>query len=238
MANVPTDNGENESIITYDEFPKRFFSENEECKINDEEQSRVPTLEDAVEDFKYGCKEAFDYLYRHYEKKIKYTAARNNNEDFVQELGYVLYKCTQKYQLGGSSCFNTFFWSCARNHIGMYNIKKNSKKRKCPYGEVSINYQSENNNNDKELSNIIKDVSNEEKFENVLFDVVIEKSVLPYLNDKDKFIVLSFLNGCTVKEISKKLHMSPPGIYVRLKKLKNQEIIKDSLLDLKNSMSL
>ena len=144
-----------EDDVVYNEKPVEVDYDVPPVTVN---VNAVPTLEEAVADYQCGCTEAFDYIYRYYSSKFDYNAVRYGDEDVKQELGLVLYRCAMRYRSGGSSSFNTFFWTCAQNHIGMYLNKKRSKKRHCEQGVVSLNATTYNDTTE-ELSSTIEDTS-------------------------------------------------------------------------------
>ena len=216
------------SDCLYKDLPKLMNSA--EKAILAKFKFKKPTREQAVEDFKCGCKEAFDYLYNHYKKKFSYVAAKYNNEDLIQELGMVLYHCVQKYEAGGSSCFNTLFWTAAQNHVGMIQIRGNSKKRKNEFGEISLNATTADT--DVTLENIIEDKSVDNEFDDILFKNILKQLILPKLTREDQTIVKMIVGGFTVKEVAEKLKINTASVYMRLKKMREKEGLSDILKSL------
>lgn len=183
----------------------------------------VPTLEEAATDFQYGCKEAFDYLYRYYEGKMHYNAAKYADEDVVQELSMVLLRCARRYRTGGSASFNTFFWGCAQNHLGMYTEKKKAKKR-CPDGGVaSLNVRLASDG-DAELEDMVVDTTNEQTFDEATFRSMLETQLFPFIDVKDRFIITKLCAGVSVASISQLMGISTPGVYNRIKKMRAREV--------------
>jgi len=237
-----------DDVIVYNEFPVKItrnsFDE-DDCitymdlpKLMDDAEKAIisalkfkkPTLEQAVEDFKCGCKEAFNFLYNHYKKKFGYVAAKYNNEDLVQELAMVLLHCIDKYEAGGSSCFNTLLWTAAQNHVGMIQIRNNSKKRKNEQGEISLNSMMQDM--DVTVENVIEDKKFEDTMDDVLFKSILKSNILPKLDSEEKVIVNMTVDGYSVKEISEKTGISPSNIYMRFKKMREKEGLSEILKSL------
>ena len=211
--------------VFYHDLPS-IMNEEEELEIKNFKYKK-PTLEQAVEDYKCGCEEAFNFLYKHYKKKFGYVAAKYNNEDLVQELSMVLYHCCQKYEPGGSSGFNTLLWTAAQNHVGMIQIRNNSKKRKNEFGEISLDATL--SDMDVTLENVIEDVRVNEEYEDVLFYTTLTQNILPQLNDEERHMVLMIVNGYSVKEVAAALHLNTPSIYMRLKRMREREGLSEIL---------
>lgn len=214
--------------IFYKDLPK--LMNDDERKIISDFKFKKPTLEQAAEDFKCGCDEAFNFLYRHYKKKFHYVASKYNNEDLVQELGMVLHHCARKYEAGGSSCFNTLFWTAAQNHIGMIQIRGNSKKRKNEFGEVSLNATM--SDMDSTLENIVEDKAIDNEFDDILFQTILNQSILPKLNKEERGIVNMIVGGYTVKEVADSMHVNTANIYMKLKRMREKEGVSDILKSL------
>lgn len=217
-----------EDDVVYNEKPVEVDYDVPPVTVN---VNTVPTLEEAVADYQCGCSEAFDYLYRYYSSKFDYNAVRYGDEDVKQELGIVLYRCSMKYRSGGSSSFNTFFWTCAQNHIGMYLNKKRSKKRCCEHGVISLNLTAYKDSSD-ELTDMVADTAAVESFDDMLINQVMETRIYTQLGPKDEFIVRQLAAGVPVSAISKKLGITSPGVYVRLKKMKQRPEVSERLDEL------
>ncbi len=180
----------------------------------------LPTLEEAADDYRYGSQAAFGYLYRYYERKIRNNAIKYDDEDIFQELNLVLMRCARRYRAGGSASFNTFFWNCVQNHLGMYQDRKFIPKRMPASGMVySLNVKQD----DKEcveLGDMMPDHDAERRMDSALFYIDLKKNLFPHLSKRDQVIITKICMGESVSHISKQLKISMPGIYNRLKKLR------------------
>ena len=219
--------------VVYDEKPVEVDYDVAPVAVN---VSDVPTLEEAVADYQCGCTEAFDYIYRYYASKFDYNASRYNDEDVKQELGLVLYRCARKYRSGGSSSFNTFFWTCAQNHLGMYVNKKRSKKRFSAQGVISLNTLAFSDATE-DLTASIPDKKAEDPFDDVLLKSMLETRIYTQLTPRDEYIVRQLTEGFSVAAISEKLGVTPPGVYVRIKKLRKRPDMADRLKELHELLS-
>lgn len=222
-------------IIIYNEWPTEK-NNNQDFVDNDEDDYKnLPTLEEAVEDFRAGCEDAFEYIYHRYDHALNYVKMRYNDEDLGQELRLVLYRCVKTYQFGGSAKFNTYFWKCARNHIGVFYIRKKAKKRTSEFGTISMQQTVFDNNNITELGDTIEDKSEVYDLDNCLFGTILKTNIYPNLCQKDIMAIEMLLAGNTLSEIGMKLHMSTPAIHARFRKLKDKKIIGKQLEELKNA---
>ena len=202
------------------DYPVEADHEMPPVKVN---LNPVPTLEEAADDYQYGSQAAFNYIYRYYEGKLQYNAARYADEDVMQELSMVLMRCARKYRAGGSASFNTFFWGCAQNHLGMYQDRKNARKR-CPESGavISLNVKADDEKS-IELMDTVADPTSGMDMDAKLFWIDLRQNLFPYISKRDQFIVTKLCLGVPVSRISKQLHISMPGVYNRIKHLRSDE---------------
>lgn len=116
------------------DFQKRLAGNEDEVDIYDlqdeiDEDFEDLTLETAVDDFKNGNQDAFDYIFMFYRPKLENVARKMNDEDLSQELAIVLYKAALSFNPNAGAKFNTYFWKCAQNHIGTQKIRQGAQKR-------------------------------------------------------------------------------------------------------------
>lgn len=223
------------NCIIYDESPIKL-NEGEKAEKSDFEDG-IPTIEDAVCDFRAGCNEAFDYVYRYFKPKIEYMAKSKSiqkAEELIGEINMQLIKCMKTYKFGGVK-FNTFFWRCAQNTVGMYFTKLNAQKRNNEFGEVSLSIKADSEQKTELVDTIVDDTSSS-TFNSVLFNQTLEQSVFPLLEDKDKGILKLLIKGVEIGEISNILNMTKAGIYLRIKKIRNNKQIRNSLIELSMAM--
>lgn len=220
----------NPQCVILNEYPKQ-------CKevLNEPiDKEELPSIEEAVGDFRAGCEEAFDYVYRYFKPKIEYMAyskSPQKSTDLISEINLQLLKCMKTYKFGGVK-FNTYFWRCAQNAVGMFFTKLNAKKRNCDCGEISLSVKTDKEQKTELVDTIIDNKSNMH-FDNILFLQTLEQSIFPLLDYKDVEIIKMCANGNDITEISRALHMTKAGIYLRLKKIKNNEKLQQPLIELK-----
>jgi len=187
-------------------------------------QTKLPSIEDAVIDYRLGFKPAFNYIYNYFESKMKYMArdkSKNNDviyDDLMSELSFQLMQSVNKYK-NGSVKFNTFFWRCAQNAVGMYFTRKNAKKRSSEYGEISINTMVDE---DTEMNNFICDERSESLFEKANIKCVWENTIKPILGEQEAKILRMTVEGYDMNEIGKMLGLTRSAIYSRVKNAKEK----------------
>ena len=212
-----------------------LYQENKIVKLTEQEkQNRLknknkkrkkPTIEEAVSDYRNGCQEAFEYVYNHYKSKIKYMASvkaeKGHEEELFSDITMQLFQCMKKYKFG-SVKFNTFFWRCAQNVVGVHFTPKTTQKRNNIYGFIPIDSKVNSAKNDGSiLQDIIEDKSTDDLFNQIDFNCTLEEYILPCLSDnKDRMILKLLSHGYIVKDICKTIHMTPAGVYLRLKKIR------------------
>lgn len=186
---------------------------------------QVP-LEDAVQDYqdfekgKGGTQDAFDFIYDHYKPKLERLAWRKNDEDLAQELSIVLLRAIQTFDINGGAKFNTYYWKCARNHIGTLNIRKNAKKRTAEYGVISMQQSFNTKDSEVEFGTFVEDKDAETVYEQKMFRMILESNVYPYLKKNEVTAVKMLLDGYTLEEIGFALGgITAPAVHVKFKRL-------------------
>ena len=177
-------------------------------------------MEAAVRAYQNGNESSFSIIYNVYKPKFDRMAKRFKNEDLSQELCYALVKAVKTYSKNSVAKFNTYFWTCARNHIGSLNIRAGAKKRTAEFGEISINTQVyTENGNCVEVGDIIEDPAYEKNEERRMFEFFLEDKVFGNLKENEVKTVKMFMRGYTLEDISKVFHISSPAVYAKIKKL-------------------
>ena len=193
-------------------------------KKRNELNTRIPTIEEAVVDYRLGFQPAFNYIYRFFEPKMRYMAkdkSRNNDviyDDLMSDLIFQLMECVNKYN-SGKVKFNTFFWRCAQNVVGMYFTKKNAKKRSSEFGEISINTMIDE---DTDVDNFVCDERSEQLFEKSNIKCVLEKTIMPILNEQEATALRLSVDGYDMNEISKIMGLTRSAVYTRTKNAKDK----------------
>lgn len=193
-------------------------------KKRNELNTRIPTIEEAVVDYRLGFQPAFNYIYRFFEPKMRYMAkdkSRNNDviyDDLMSDLIFQLMECVNKYN-SGKVKFNTFFWRCAQNVVGMYFTKKNAKKRSSEFGEISINTMIDEDTN---VDNFVCDERSEQLFEKSNIKCVWETTIMPILNEQEATALRLSVDGYDMNEISKIMGLTRSAVYTRTKNAKDK----------------
>lgn len=221
--------------ILFDDF-ERKLEEEEDVNLEDLEQlsNEEVSLERAVQDYQSGYYEAFDYLYNYYKPIFDRVSYRHNDEDLSQELSVVLYRAALTYDItAGEAKFNTYYWKCARNHMGTLRIRKNAKKRTAEYGIVSIQQSFNTKDSDVELEAFIEDPDCDKTYNHKIFQVILEEKVYPFLKEDEIIAVKMLMQGFTLEEIGKKLGgITAPAVHVKFRRLANKKNVGKQLQEL------
>lgn len=194
-------------------------------------------LEQAAMDYKNGELEAFDYIYSHYKPKLERLSYRQKDEDLVQELSIVLLNAVQTFDINGNAKFNTYFWKCARNHMGTLNIRKSAKKRTCSQGVISMQQSFSSNETEVEYGTFIEDKVSTQCYQDSLFNIILEENIFPFLKSSEITAIKLLLQGYTLEEIGKQLGgITAPAVHVKLKRLSNKKEVGKQLRELYNAM--
>lgn len=180
---------------------------------------------EVAEKYKEERAEAFDVIYNHYHPILCRTATRNNNEDLSQELLVILIKAIETFKPECNVKFNTYFWRCAKNHLGAINIKKNAKRRVSEHLIMSMNQKvSVGKNKDVEPIDIIEDKKND--YDNLIFHLTLNEKIMPYLKDCEAKAVQLLLEGYTLDEIGQELGgLTAPAVHIKLRRLADKKRI-------------
>jgi len=219
-----------ETCVLYQENKIVEMTEQEKLDMIQNEQKRKkhkPTIEEAVSDFRNGCQEAFDYVYEYYKPKINYMvfskAEKGKEEEMFSDITMQLFQCMQKYKFG-SIKFNTFFWRCAQNVVGIHFTAQTTQKRNNIYGYIPIDAKVNNKKGEGSLiQDIIEDRHATDYFHQVEFECSLNKCVLPKFSDnKDKIIIKMLAKGYMIKDICKELNITSSGVHLRIKKIREK----------------
>lgn len=214
------------NCILYKDLPRKKTEADSRIiqKKRNELNTRIPTIEEAVVDYRLGFQPAFNYIYRFFEPKMRYMAkdkSRNNDviyDDLMSDLIFQLMECVNKYN-SGKVKFNTFFWRCAQNVVGMYFTKKNAKKRSSEFGEISINTMIDE---DTDVDNFVCDERSEQLFEKSNIKCVWETTIMPILNEQEATALRLSVDGYDMNEISKIMGLTRSAVYTRTKNAKDK----------------
>jgi len=222
--------------ILFDDFERKLEEEEGDVDLEDLEQlaSEEVSLERAVQDYQSGCYEAFDYLYNYYKPIFDRVGYRHNDEDLSQELSVVLYRAALTYNVtAGEAKFNTYYWKCARNHMGTLRIRKNAKKRTAEHGIVSIQQSFNTKDSDVELGAFIEDPDCDKTYNHKIFQVILEEKVYPFLKEDEITAVKMIMQGFTLEEIGKQLGgITAPAVHVKFRRLANKKNVGKQLQEL------
>ena len=199
-----------------------------------------PSVEEAVCDFRSGCQEAFDYVFKFFRPKMEFMAydkCKNSDadaEDVIGEIFMQFIKCMRTYKFGPIK-FNTFFWRCAQNTVGMFFTKKSAKKRNDGTIKLSL-HNSLDEEGKSDMIEMIVDKSSEEDMHMVLIKKMLQDMIFPYIEDKDRKMLSLYAQGYDITEISRRLRLTKSGIYLRLRNLRENTNVQPHLHTLRRAL--
>ena len=194
-------------------------------KINSLDQKVLKYNESQDEDI-------FNEIYNKYLSKFKYMAFKMNNEDIIQELSLVLVNAIKMFKTDTTATFNTFFWACAKNHLGVLNHHNWAKKRAVNNYLLSLDKPIISEEGAEiELGNFIEDPASEIRFEDINFSAFLEANIYPLLHPSEEFTIRKFLEGYSPEEIGKMIHTSTQNIHAKLKRLRTKSELRNLFLN-------
>jgi RNA polymerase sigma factor (sigma-70 family) len=183
--------------------------------------------------FKERQDEAFEEVFKHYKPILVRLGSRRNDEDLTAELNAVLIKAMETFDNTCGAKFNTYFWKCARNHMGTLSIRKNAKKRTAEHGIVSIQQTmvaKSSKDSEVELVNFIEDESLIANYEERIFRLTLSEKIYPYLKDDEITAIEMLLDGYTLEEIGHQLdNITAPAVHIKLKRLADKKTVGKQL---------
>lgn len=264
MNKVVAQNEEVSKLNTLDEIIFEDFKNNLESENLDLNDVKAETgkahLEQAVYDYLNGEESAFDYIHEHYRPVLERLAWRKNDEDIAQELSIVLYHAVQKFDVLAGVKFNTFFWTCAQNHIGTQNIRKNAQKRsgakkisKTVINEitgeeevveevvktkvVSLQTTLKNKDSETEVSNFVESEFAKADYKKANLSIALDELLRAGLISQDEKIAIEMVsNDATLVEIGEKLgNITAPAVHVKLRRLGKRKAVAPLLREILTS---
>lgn len=242
--------------VIFEDFKANLESENLELEDIKVETNKL-YLEQAVYDYLNGEEEAFDYIHEHYRPVLERLAKRKNDEDIAQELSIVLYHAVQKFDILAGVKFNTFFWTCAQNHIGTQTIRKNAQKRsgakkvsKTVLNEetgveeiieeivktkvVSLQSTLKNKDSETEIANFVESDFAKADYRKANLKIALEELLSSKMISEDEKIAIEMIgDNATLVEIGEKLgNITAPAVHVKLRRLGKRKAVAPILRDI------
>lgn len=253
--------GEYDDMETLDSIMFEDFKKNLEENFDDLEDIKEETskfyIEQAVYDYLNGQEEAFDYIYNHYRPVLERLGRRRNDDELAQELSVVLFHAVQKFDILAGVKFNTFFWTCAQNHIGTQNIRKNAQKRsgtkkveKVVYNPetgkeevvtevvktkvVSLQSTLKNKDSETEIANFIENDKAKADYKETNLRLSLQQIAdQGLINEKEMLAIKMICEGATLAEIGEKLgNITAPAVHVMLRRLGKKKIVGNYLREI------
>ena len=126
--------------------------------------------------------------------------------------------------------YNTFIFKYIKNQINVINNNLNAKKREANKNTISIQMNnSDGENKETTLEDIIEDKNQEISFKNIEFNIILQ-NLLNKLKDDEKKAINLVIEGYSLKEIGKILgNITAPAIFTKLRRLRNKKSIQKEL---------
>ena len=178
--------------------------------------------------------EAFNNIYKIYEHHIENKAKKedNININYASECNLALYNAVMNFDVDNktNASFNTFFFKCIKNQINVINNNLNAKKREANKNTISIQMNnSDGENKETTLEDIIEDKNQEISFKNIEFNIILQ-NLLNKLKDDEKKAINLVIEGYSLKEIGEILgNITAPAIFTKLRRLRNKKSIQKEL---------
>lgn len=245
--------------VLFKDFQKRL---NEQVNFEDEDIEEIElserlTLENAVHDFQNGEKEAFDFIFGHYKPKLDRLAYRKNDDELAQELSIVLMHAIERFDATANVKFNTFFWTCAQNHMGTQKIRKNAQKRSgakqiettkinpetgleetvveiVKTKVVSLQATMNAKDSEVEVGAFIESTSFQNQYgDSELMICLKDLHESGQIKEKEMKAIMMIMDGSTLAEVGQELGgVTAPAIHVMLRRLGQRKGIQKQLLEI------
>ena len=195
------------------------------------------SIEYKILQYQQGKESMFDEIFNEYKSKLERVSNRKGNKELFGELIEVLWTAVKTFKVEYGVKFNTYYWKCANNHLGILNIRKNAKKRQSDNNTVSLSKTVSNSDNETNMESFIEDKNSNVEFNNILFNTFLEKNIFPKLNESEVKTINMLLEGYTLEEIGEELGgLTAPAIHVKLRRLANKPVVGKQLKELCNYM--
>lgn len=195
------------------------------------------SIEYKILQYQQGKESMFDEIFNKYKSKLERVSNRKGNKELFGELIEVLWIAVKTFKVEYGVKFNTYYWKCANNHLGILNIRKNAKKRQSDNNTISLSKTVSNSDNETNMESFIEDKNSNVEFNNILFNTFLEKNIFPKLNESEVKTINMLLEGYTLEEIGEELGgLTAPAIHVKLRRLANKPVVGKQLKELCNYM--
>ena len=195
------------------------------------------SIEYKILQYQQGKESMFDEIFNKYKSKLERVSNRKGNKELFGELIEVLWIAVKTFKVEYGVKFNTYYWKCANNHLGILNIRKNAKKRQSDNNTISLSKTVSNSDNETNMESFIEDKNSNVEFNNILFNTFLEKNIFPKLNESEVKTINMLLEGYTLEEIGEELGgLTAPAILVKLRRLANKPVVGKQLKELCNYM--
>lgn len=241
--------------LLFKDFVQNF---EEEQLFEDDNQESSLSLEQAVYDYQHNnIPEAFDYIFEHYKPKLDRLGMRKNDDELSQELSEVLWNAVQRFDAKAGVKFNTFFWTCAQNHMGTQKIRRNAQKRSgakkvqmmginLETGEeemiteivktkvVSLQATLNSKESETEMGSFVESQTFKNQYDESELEICLKQLFeAGLIKPKEMKAIQMVMEGATLAEIGQELNgVTAPAIHVMLRRLGDKKQVRKQLLEI------
>ena len=195
------------------------------CTRNKEDDDKLDQL--VLQYQKNPIDENFELIYNIYKQKFNSIAFYMQDEDIYQELSIALYNAVISFNKDHITKFNTYFWRCAKNYLGILKIHSQAKKRNS--GQL-IYLDQPIVNNEYSYLDLVEDYSIQNKLDDILLDLFLEQALckVPELN---RNIFIMYIHGYTLTDIQQILHVPIASVFLKIKKIKESVAFRKKIIE-------
>jgi RNA polymerase sigma factor (sigma-70 family) len=244
----------------YKDFKKKFEDDNEnideflkEIEDEDESENNIEVIEKSIKstikefnkksnisleqaalNFKDGMVEAFDIIYAYYKPILGRYGKRYNNEDLAIELlDIVLLNAAKTFDQNAKTKFNTYYWTCAHNHVNCYITKNNAQKRAHNKDMKSLQdkFMHKGDSTESDLESRIEDANSNNDQNNKELRLSI-MALEDCLKPQEIKILLNLIDNFTLEEIGKSLGITAAAVCMSLKRISNKTTAAKRLIEI------
>ena len=205
-------------------------------KVNTFQKSQLTKseieLENLVIDYQTNHNDdVFQEIFTKYKPKFERCSRRMNNEDIVQELSIALLSACRTFKKDHKAKFNTYFWSIARNHLGLLRTQKLAYKRMAQNNQISLQaLASEEANHDAEFIDMLEDPHGEQQIHDKLLNIFLETEFYTHLPEVTSNIFHYLIQGYAPMDIAKILNISVVTVHNKVKKIRSMKLFSKVLI--------
>lgn len=223
-----------EEIYIEDEIEDQFDDDLFDNEVVQVKLDKNIKLEQLVENFNNGDEYSFNYIYEHYRPILDRWGKRQNNTELgIELLDIVLLSAVKTFDSSAGTKFNTYFWTCAQNHMHSDIKKANAQKRLHNKNMSSLNdkVSYKGDSTEMELEKIIEDKN--PSYESNINELKMSiRSLNDCLKENEIFILLKLIDNYTLQEIGDELGITAAAVCLSLKRIAKKNFVAKKLKEI------